>query len=182
MPQTPESDPDAALRRIHGLLRDYEHFLKNLHTFEKYLEFLLKSYKAVLAPADRSEPLAQDPDSADKGINPYRGVDDSLQLLLGRARRYRCWASIQRNRTQNQINLVCHNPPLHEFLVLTDPRLFRLAMQFENQTNTRIAYLTAKVAQQTLRDSSSMITIAVLTVFFLPGTLISVRAFPSVIL
>jgi hypothetical protein len=55
-------------------------------------------------------------------------------------------------------------------------------MQFENQTNTRIAYLTAKVAQQTLRDSSSMITIAVLTVFFLPGTLISVRAFPSVIL
>jgi hypothetical protein len=55
-------------------------------------------------------------------------------------------------------------------------------MQFENRTNTKIAGLTAKVAQQTLRDSSSMITIAVLTMSILPGTFISVRSFPSVIL
>ena len=113
MPQTPESDPDAALRRLHGLLRDCERFLRNLHTFEEYLEFLLKSYEAFLAPVDRSELLAQDPESAGRRINFYRGVDDSLQLLLGRAMRYRRWATIQRNRTQNQINLVSHNPQLH---------------------------------------------------------------------
>ncbi|KAH7395915.1 hypothetical protein BKA64DRAFT_643712 [Cadophora sp. MPI-SDFR-AT-0126] len=154
MSQTPELDPNAALRRLHRHLQDCERSLRNLHTFEENLEFLLRRYEAVLEPADRSEILAQDPESAGRRINFYRVVDDSLQLLLGRARRYRRWATIQRNRTQNQINL-----------------LFHLATQFENRINTRIADVTAKVAQQMLRDTSSMITFVVLTMSFLPEPL-----------
>lgn len=54
-------------------------------------------------------------------------------------------------------------------------KLFHRANQEENRTNTRIANLTAKIAQRTQRDSASMITIAAVTMFFLPGTFISVR-------
>jgi hypothetical protein len=56
-----------------------------------------------------------------------------------------------------------------------DAKLFHRANQEENRTNTRIANLTAKIAQRTQRDSGSMITIAAVTMFFLPGTFVSVR-------
>lgn len=51
--------------------------------------------------------------------------------------------------------------------------MFHLSNQAEARTNTRIANLTAEVAKQTQRDSASMITIAAVTMFFLPGTFIS---------
>ncbi|KAJ4377402.1 hypothetical protein N0V83_000227 [Neocucurbitaria cava] len=51
--------------------------------------------------------------------------------------------------------------------------LFHLANQRESRTNTQIASSTAEVARQTQRDSASMITIAAVTMLFLPGTFIS---------
>ena len=55
---------------------------------------------------------------------------------------------------------------------LTSHQLFHLASQQEARTNTEIAASTAKVAEQTRRDSASMITIAAVTMFFLPGTFV----------
>ena len=52
--------------------------------------------------------------------------------------------------------------------------LFSIAAQVDNKTNLDIADLTAKIALDTKRDSSSMITIAAVTMVFLPGTFISV--------
>jgi hypothetical protein len=52
-------------------------------------------------------------------------------------------------------------------------QLFHLANQRESKTNTQIATSTAEVARQTQRDSASMITIAAVTMLFLPGTFIS---------
>ena len=43
-----------------------------------------------------------------------------------------------------------------------------------NRTNLQIAETTAKIARETRKDSSSMITIAALTMLFLPGTFVSV--------
>ena len=52
--------------------------------------------------------------------------------------------------------------------------LFSISAQVDNKTNLDIADLTAKIALDTKRDSSSMITIAAVTMVFLPGTFISV--------
>jgi hypothetical protein len=54
-------------------------------------------------------------------------------------------------------------------------QLFHLANQAESRDNKEIAALTARIAQQTQRDSASMITIAAVTMFFLPGTFVAVR-------
>lgn len=43
----------------------------------------------------------------------------------------------------------------------------------ESKTSTLIAASSAKIAEQTQRDSASMITMAAVTMFFLPGTFIS---------
>ncbi|KAF2028023.1 hypothetical protein EK21DRAFT_114227 [Setomelanomma holmii] len=51
--------------------------------------------------------------------------------------------------------------------------LFHFANQRESRTNTEITASTAKVAEQTQRDSASMTTIAAVTMIFLPGTFIS---------
>jgi uncharacterized membrane protein len=57
--------------------------------------------------------------------------------------------------------------------------VFHLVNQQEMQTsrdiaasNTEVAKATARVAKETQRDSSSMITIAVVTMVFLPGTFV----------
>lgn len=52
---------------------------------------------------------------------------------------------------------------------------FNIASQVDNRTNLQIADLTSKISMEAKRDSSSMITIAAVTMVFLPGTFISVR-------
>jgi hypothetical protein len=52
---------------------------------------------------------------------------------------------------------------------------FSIGSQVDNRTNLQIAELTSKISQEAKRDSSSMITIAAVTMVFLPGTFISVR-------
>ncbi|KAI4201702.1 MAG: hypothetical protein LQ350_003056 [Teloschistes chrysophthalmus] len=53
--------------------------------------------------------------------------------------------------------------------------LFNMGTQVDSRTNLQIAKLTSKIAVDAQRDSSSMITIAAVTMVFLPGTFISVR-------
>lgn len=52
-------------------------------------------------------------------------------------------------------------------------QLFQLSNQRDSKTNIEIADATADVALLTQRDSASMITIAAVTMLFLPGTFIS---------
>lgn len=52
-------------------------------------------------------------------------------------------------------------------------QLFQLSNQRDSKTNIKIADATADVALLTQRDSASMITIAAVTMLFLPGTFIS---------
>jgi len=53
-------------------------------------------------------------------------------------------------------------------------QLFQLVNQGEARTSTEIATSSTRIAEQTQRDSASMITIAAVTLVFLPGTFISV--------
>lgn len=52
---------------------------------------------------------------------------------------------------------------------------FNLANQGDSRINIEIARTSKAIAAETKRDSSSMITIAAVTMFFLPGTFVSVR-------
>jgi len=83
-------------------------------------------------------------------------IVESFDYLDSQCDIFRRWVSNYRDRTNIRINL-----------------LFHLANQEEARTNTQIAASTAKVAEQTQRDSASMITIASVTMLCLPGTFIS---------
>ena len=48
-----------------------------------------------------------------------------------------------------------------------------------NQLNLRIAAQSRDIALDSRRDASAMKAIAVLTIFFLPGTFVAVRFLPS---
>ena len=49
-------------------------------------------------------------------------------------------------------------------------------IQRDNQLNLSIATSSAKIAEESRRDSASMKTIAVLTLLFLPGTSVAVSS------
>ena len=51
---------------------------------------------------------------------------------------------------------------------------FHLSTQVDNDLSFQISKATTALARDAQRDSSSMITIAAVTMFFLPGTFISV--------
>lgn len=72
------------------------------------------------------------------------------------------WVDNYRERTMLMINL-----------------FFSIASQADSRTNLEVADLTAKIAVDAQRDSSSMITIAAVTMVFLPGTFISVGLNPD---
>ncbi|KAF1837364.1 hypothetical protein BDW02DRAFT_491758 [Decorospora gaudefroyi] len=88
----------------------------------------------------------------------FSSVDmcESFDMLLSQCDTLIRWTNIYHDRTSLRINL-----------------LFHLANQRESRTNTQIATSTAEVARQTQRDSASMITMATVTMVFLPGTFIS---------
>jgi hypothetical protein len=85
------------------------------------------------------------------------------------------WTTVYRQRTEIRINLVGSLRSVESIvtpLTLTT-KLFHLAAQRESRTTTQIATATSRVAEQTQRDSASMITMATVTTLFLPGTFIS---------
>ena len=87
-------------------------------------------------------------------------TEESLSFIKSRARFWRRWTSNYISRTNIRINLY-----------------FNLASQGDNRTNLDIAKTSRAIAEETRNDSSSMITIAAVTMFFLPGTFVSVRHF-----
>lgn len=74
---------------------------------------------------------------------PHRGikVSHSLSFLLSENRIRQRWAECYSNRTGIQINL-----------------WYNLSSQRDNQTNLKIADFSSKIATETQKDSSSMIT------------------------
>ena len=90
-------------------------------------------------------------------IISHGSAAESLEFLLNRNQRWRRWVSSYNTRVKIRIDLA-----------------FNVASQNDNRTNLKIANASAKIAQETRKDSSSMITLAALTMLFLPGTFVSV--------
>lgn len=82
---------------------------------------------------------------------------ESIAFLLSRVHMWKRWVANYNVRTNIRINL-----------------FFNLANQSDSHTNLDIANTSKKIAEETQKDSSSMITIAAVTMFFLPGTFVSV--------
>lgn len=79
-----------------------------------------------------------------------------ISYLLSRCRTSKRWISNYKDRANIRINLAFH-----------------LSTQVDNDLNLQISKATTALAKDAQRDSSSMITIAAVTMFFLPGTFIS---------
>ncbi|KAF6751412.1 hypothetical protein DFP72DRAFT_907517 [Ephemerocybe angulata] len=79
-----------------------------------------------------------------------------FQFLLSETQIRKRWVQSYADRTGIQINL-----------------FYALASQKDNYINLKIAGLTSKIATETQKDSSSMITMATMTMLFLPGTFVS---------
>jgi hypothetical protein len=82
---------------------------------------------------------------------------ESFRFLRARNHLRRRWVTSFSERTKLIISFV-----------------FSIASQEDNKTNLDIANLTSTIAEETRQDNSSMITIATMTMLFLPGTFISV--------
>lgn len=85
---------------------------------------------------------------------------ESISFLLARIRVWRRWIANYNARTKIRIDL-----------------FFNLANQSDNHTNLKIAEISKSIAEETRKDSSSMITIAAVTIIFLPATFVSVSLF-----
>ncbi|KAF6754143.1 hypothetical protein DFP72DRAFT_1170586 [Ephemerocybe angulata] len=83
-------------------------------------------------------------------------TDSSLSFLLSETRNLRRWVQNYIDRTGIQMNLS-----------------YALAAQKDSATNLEIAHFSSRIAAETHNDSSSMITMAALTMLFLPGTFVS---------
>ncbi|OCK81948.1 hypothetical protein K432DRAFT_380841 [Lepidopterella palustris CBS 459.81] len=143
-----QSNMDAATEALHLLSRDWHTLLQDLSDFSAQLQFLRNSYAKYLNAFENS--------SQNRDEGGSSNIDESFEVLDSRCNIYRRWVVNYRDRTNIRINL-----------------LFHLANQASARTSTKIALATASVAEQTQRDSASMITIAAVTMLFLPGTFVS---------
>jgi hypothetical protein len=158
------TDFRVATVELHRLARHWLTLGQDSHDFNAQLGFLRESYviyKEALGPSASSWGF----DKVD--------MRESFDMLISQCDTCIRWTNVYHDRTSLRINLV--SIFITQSGMVTDPprQLFHLANQRESKTNTQIATSTAEVARQTQRDSASMITIAAVTMLFLPGTFIS---------
>lgn len=142
--QYPSSMPTGlGLEELHRLSQTWHIIFEDLADSEERLQFLIKA-RQTYAAACRETPIY--------GEGSHRvdesSVDESLAFLMSRNHVWKCWAANYNERTKIRINL-----------------FFNLAFSRDNRTNLEIAGLTSKIAMETNRDSSSMITYDVFKLF-----------------
>ena len=150
--QLPTESVQDDFQKLHQLSVRWHILYENLIDNEEALNFILAIHKQFSGP-----PWAQT-SSFDQESN-YEAV----QYLITRNTIWKRWVGNYNTRTQIRINLY-----------------FNLASQVDNKTNIgiaktniEIANTSKEIASATLKDSSSMITIATMTMLFLPGTFVS---------
>ncbi|KIJ36198.1 hypothetical protein M422DRAFT_782343 [Sphaerobolus stellatus SS14] len=149
--QNTSVDTSSGIRALHRLSQTWHVISGDLSNLEERLQYLLKLRSEYYAA---SEVLHEN--ISRKISESGCGIEDSVEFLLARTRGWKRWAENYNERTKIQINL-----------------FFNLSTQADNRTNLEIARLTGDIAVDTQKDSSSMITMAAVTMFFLPGTFVS---------
>ncbi|KAF2107878.1 hypothetical protein BDV96DRAFT_693097 [Lophiotrema nucula] len=139
-------DFSTAPRELHRLTRDWHTLSQDCSDMATMFEFLRKTSRKYI----------KDVSAASWPVDKSSNTDESFEIMGAEVENLVRWTGVYRDRTNLRINL-----------------LFHLTNQRESRTSTSIASSTAKVAEQTQRDSASMITIAAVTMLFLPGTFVS---------
>ncbi|OAL49439.1 hypothetical protein IQ07DRAFT_568360 [Pyrenochaeta sp. DS3sAY3a] len=142
------TDFKLATIQLHRVSRHWLTLGQDCADFKAQMEFVRESYVVYRKLLTGSSPPWNIDRSAD--------MRESFDMLISSCDTCMRWTEFYQERTNVSINL-----------------LFHLVNQRESRTSTQIATSTAEVARQTQRDSASMITIAAVTMFFLPGTFIS---------
>ncbi|MCJ1479399.1 hypothetical protein MMC13_008084 [Lambiella insularis] len=152
-------DPRKATSNLHLLAQEWHVLLEHVTDLQERLGFLstaLQRFRSSAKGLPASESLK---------VTVNDETSDKIHYLLSNCTISRRWVSNYRDRTNIRINLVRIVPKYWD--------AFHLSTQLDNETNVRISRLTSIIARDTQRDSSSMITIAALTMMFLPGTFVS---------
>ena len=142
--QIPTEQINDTFQSLHSLSQTWHILYENLIDHEEALAF-------VLAVHDHMNRRSAMPSSDYPTSN-----NEAMRFLQTRNTIWKRWCGNYNARTQIRINLY-----------------FNLASQGDNKINIEIANTSKKIAEATLRDSSSMITIATMTMIFLPGTFVS---------
>jgi len=172
----PSEALDHTIKELHDLSTSWHILFRRVTNLEAHLTFLqdaLSEYCDALA----------DHQGTNRTIQSVKEANESVRYLQSSCLSLRLLVSDYRERTWTQINLVMYLFFTGLSKVLTgEEQLYHLANQAESRANKEIAVqsnkvagFTAMIAEQTQRDSASMITIAAVTMFFLPGTFIAVR-------
>ncbi|KAF1968821.1 hypothetical protein BU23DRAFT_601957 [Bimuria novae-zelandiae CBS 107.79] len=139
---------DVTTRELHRLSKDWNSLGQDCQDQALQLDFLASTYGKYLETMNE----VQCPWEVDKSYD----MRESFEVLKSQCNNYYRWTIAHRERTNIRINL-----------------LFHLSAQQEARTSKEIAEFSARIAEQTQRDSASMITIAAVTMLFLPGSFIS---------
>ncbi|KAL2040003.1 hypothetical protein N7G274_007406 [Stereocaulon virgatum] len=130
-------------QRLHTLSRSFQTIIADLYDLDERLEFLIQTGKTYGLLAKSKLSLTE-------------FAIETIVFFKSRNRIWKRWVENYNERTRLMMNL-----------------FFSIASQVDNRTNLQIAELTSKISWEAKRDSSSMITIAAVTMVFLPGTFIS---------
>ncbi|KAF1959736.1 hypothetical protein CC80DRAFT_545178 [Byssothecium circinans] len=144
------SDYSDLTRKLHRLSRDWNTLNQDCLDCVNTLEFLNRAYGRYCKSLEGRKTGAR------WEVDRSTDMHETFEVLRAQGENCARWTAVYRERTNIRINL-----------------LFHLANQREARTSKQIAISTAKVAEQTQRDSASMITMAAVTMLFLPGTFIS---------
>ncbi|CAA7270091.1 unnamed protein product [Cyclocybe aegerita] len=139
-----------AVEELHDIDKNLHVAHGNFQDLLEKLDFLLSIREKYLTYAAHLSPPAH---FSQRDIT---SIDESLSLLRLRGQFGLRWTRNYYERARIRINL-----------------FFNLTTQADSRTNLDIARLTTKISVTAQRDSSSMITIAAVTMFFLPGSFVS---------
>ncbi|KAF8148423.1 hypothetical protein B0H34DRAFT_736978 [Crassisporium funariophilum] len=137
------SETGEAVERLHNLSLRLHFVQESLTNMKETLNYLLSVYQ-------RCMDLSQIP------FNNVDSVAESLELQSSQTSTISRCVGNYIDRVGIRINL-----------------FFNLGNQVDSRINLKIARLTSKIAVASQRDSSSMITVAAVTMFSLPGTFVS---------
>ncbi|CAA7262137.1 unnamed protein product [Cyclocybe aegerita] len=127
-----------------------------LHILGAYIGDLQDNLRFLFTIQQQLSALLPPGEGDQKDGSSSSSISESLEHLLRRTEHVMRWQNAHRKRFATQIAL-----------------FFNLANQIDTRTNLQIAKLTSEISVATQRDSSSMITVAIVTMFFLPGTFLS---------
>ncbi|TFK27510.1 hypothetical protein FA15DRAFT_666356 [Coprinopsis marcescibilis] len=146
-------DTNRTVKDLHILSQHFHIQKEYLTELIERLGYLRRLHNTVTQPDSSDQPAALPSNALDFAST---STAHSFDYMLSNVKAKKGWTQNYIDRTSILINM-----------------LFNFSNQRDNQTNLRVADYTRKIAIATQRDSSSMIAMAAVTMFFLPGAFVS---------